>query len=108
MADSPVGICLLGSGVVGSGVVRILTEQAELLRQRTGVRFDIRHVVVRDVALHAAAQPALPWRAEGAANAAIDDPATKVVVELIGGTTTAGALVERALRLGKPVVTANK
>jgi homoserine dehydrogenase len=42
------------------------------------------------------------------ANAAIDDPATGVVIELIGGTGVAGTFVERALRLGKPVVTANK
>ena len=32
MAESPLGICLLGCGVVGGGVLKILTEQAELLR----------------------------------------------------------------------------
>jgi homoserine dehydrogenase len=42
------------------------------------------------------------------ANAAIDDPRSEVIVELIGGTGVAGAFVERALKLGKPVVTANK
>src|SRR5205807_712207 len=42
------------------------------------------------------------------AHAAIDDPRVQIVVELMGGTTTAGTLVERALRLGKPVITANK
>jgi homoserine dehydrogenase len=42
------------------------------------------------------------------ANAAIDDPASDVIVELIGGTGVAFTFVERALKLGKPVVTANK
>ena len=40
--------------------------------------------------------------------AAIDDPASDIVVELIGGTGVASTFVERALKAGKPVVTANK
>jgi homoserine dehydrogenase len=42
------------------------------------------------------------------AAAAIDDPASNIIVELIGGTSIAGTFIERALKLGKPVVTANK
>ena len=42
------------------------------------------------------------------ANAAIDDPRSNIIIELIGGTGVAGAFIERALKLGKPVVTANK
>ena len=97
---------MLGHGVVGGGVVKILTEQAELLRRRAGLGFEIRHVVVRDVPEHAQSHPGLPFTSD--ANAAIDDPRTQIVIELIGGTGVAAALVERALRLGKPVVTANK
>jgi homoserine dehydrogenase len=104
-SDVPTGICLLGHGVVGGGVLKILTEQRDLLHSRTGLRFDVRHVVVRDPARRGASR-GLPFTAD--ALAAIDDPKTQVVVELIGGTTTAGALIERALKLGKPVVTANK
>ena len=108
MTDTPIGLCLLGCGVVGSGVVRILREQRDLLHRRTGVRFDLRHVVVRDVARRAS-QPSdaqLPLTTDAAA--AIDDPKVAVVVETVGGTREAAAYIERALRLGKPVVTANK
>jgi homoserine dehydrogenase len=98
------GICLLGCGIVGGGVARILAEQAELLQRRVGLRFDVRHVVVRDPAKHAAHK--LPITTDAAA--AIDDPRVQIVVELMGGTTAAGTWVERALKLGKPVVTANK
>ena len=101
-----IGVTLVGHGVVGSGVVRILTEQADLLLARTGLRFDLRHVVVRDVAKHRAASPNLPLTTDLAA--AVDDPKVKIVVEVIGGTTTAAAAIERALRAGKHVVTANK
>ena len=109
MAESEtgnIGICLLGAGVVGGGVLRILAEQQELLRRRTGLRFDIRHVVVRDVDKHSVAAPHLRWTTDAAA--AVDDPKVAIVVELMGGTVAAGELTERALRLGKPVVTANK
>jgi len=106
MSETSIGICLLGCGVVGGGVIKILTDQAEMLWRRAGLKFDLRHVVVRDVKKHAAEHPGVPFTCD--ADAAIDDPKTRIVIELIGGTTVAGALIERALRLGKPVVTANK
>src|SRR5947207_1111428 len=42
------------------------------------------------------------------ANAAIDDPASEIIVELLGGSGIAFTFVQRALKLRKPVVTANK
>ena len=106
MTDNPIGISLLGCGVVGSGVVRILTEQRDLFERRAGLRFDLRHVVVRDPGKHAASHPNLPYTAD--AHAAIEDPKVAIVIETVGGTTAANGYIERALRLGKPVVTANK
>ncbi len=106
MTQTSIGICLLGCGIVGSGVVRLLREQQELLARRTGLTFDIRHVVVRDVARHKAAHGDLPLTSDAAA--AIDDPAVKIVIEVMGGRDPASGYIERALRLGKPVVTANK
>jgi homoserine dehydrogenase len=108
MSDTPIGISLLGCGVVGSGVVRLLAEQRELLERRTGLRFDLRHVVVKDPQKHRAdpQHRGLPLSAD--AGAAIDDPRVSIVIETVGGTAAAAQYVERALRLGKPVVTANK
>lgn len=108
MTDSPIGICLLGSGVVGSGVARILREQHDLIDRRTGLRFEIRHVVVRDPSKHAEAATKFKLPLTANADAAIDDPRVGIVVETVGGTSAAGTYIERALRLGKPVVTANK
>ena len=42
------------------------------------------------------------------AAAVIEDEEVDIVVELVGGTSIAKDLTEQALRLGKPVVTANK
>src|SRR3954453_11824881 len=104
-SDSPIGIALLGHGIVGGGVVRILSEQRELLQSRTGLRFDLRHVAVRDVTKHDGAKT-LPLTGDAAR--AIADPKVQIVIETIGGTTEAGVHIERALKLGKHVVTANK
>ena len=106
MAQKKVGICLLGCGTVGGGVVNVLTEQHEMLRRRTGIDFQIVHVVVKGQEDYPPDAKTLPMGTDAAA--AIDDPQTDIVVELIGGTGVAGVFVERALKLGKPVVTANK
>ena len=106
MSQKSVGVCLLGCGVVGGGVQKILREQRELLRNRTGVDFELVHVAVKDRDDFPANHEQLPMTTD--ANAAIDDPRSNIVIELIGGTGVAGAFIERALKLGKPIVTANK
>src|SRR3982751_1455017 len=102
--ERSLGITLLGCGIVGGGVARILDEQREMLRRRTGISFDIRHVVVRDPAK----ARALKIKPSTDLKAAIEAKNTDVVIELIGGTTAAKSAIEQALKLGKPVVTANK
>ena len=106
MAEKTVGITLLGCGIVGGGVVQILREQRQLLRERTGIHFEIRHVVVKGPEDYPPNASDLPMSTN--ASAAIDDPKSDVVVELIGGTGVSETFIERALKLGKPVVTANK
>jgi len=105
MSERSIGVTLLGCGVVGGGVVNILTQQRELLRQRTGLTFDIRHIVVRDAGKHRGDLP-VPLTTDP--NAAIDDPKVDIVIELVGGTSAAATYIERAIKAGKPVVTANK
>lgn len=101
-----IGIALLGSGIVGEGVLRILDTQTDRFRDRYGVSFDVRHVVVRDADKKRTFVKDHPVSTD--AEKAMDDPSVQVVVELMGGVDRAGALIERALKLGKTVVTANK
>jgi len=103
--SEPIGITLLGCGVVGAGVASMLNTQREMLRARTGLTFDIRHVVVRDPAKHRERAAIFPVTTD--AHRAIDDPKVQIIIELIGGDA-ALPLIERALRLSKPIVTANK
>ncbi len=100
-----IGIALLGCGTVGGGVASLLLDQRELLRERTGLTFEIRHVVVRDLK-KADRRPGISLTTD--AMKAILDPEVDIVVELIGGTSVASEYIQAALKAGKPVVTANK
>ena len=98
---------LLGLGTVGTGVVQILQQQAELMAQRLGARLVLTKVATRhpererDVKL-----PDVPVL--GDASAVIEDPEIDIVMELIGGYEPARTYLLDALAQGKHVVTANK
>jgi homoserine dehydrogenase len=106
MSKSTIGVTLLGCGTVGGGVASILLRQRDLLRQRTGIDFVLKHVVVKSKEEYPPNAAELPMSLDG--NAAIDDAGSDIIIELIGGTGVAYTFVERALKLGKPVITANK
>ncbi len=102
-----VGIGLLGLGTVGSEVARRLIEEWELLGERAGATPVLRSVAVRDVARTRGVH-LKNVRLVADPEAVVADPAVAIVVEVIGGTDPATALIESALRAGKTVVTANK
>lgn len=101
-----IGVGLLGLGTVGAGVAQTLPGNAALLENRLGIRLVLRRAADLDAGRRQAA-PAGVLTTDDAA-AVVDAADVDVVVELIGGTGVARDLVTRALRLGKPVVTANK
>ncbi len=102
-----VGIGLLGLGTVGTAVARRLIDEWELLGERAGATPVLRSVAVRDVS-RARDVDLKNARLGDDAQAVVADPAVAIVVEAIGGTEPATALIESALRAGKTVVTANK
>ena len=102
-----IGVAVLGFGTVGAGVVDTLQKNGGLLGERLGLRLALRGVADLDVKTDRGVKidPAL-LTTDGAA--LIERPDVDVVVELIGGTGAAKKFILQALRLGKPVVTANK
>jgi homoserine dehydrogenase len=98
---------MIGGGTVGSGVCYHWHRNRALLAARSGVDLDLCRVAVK--ALDEPRPYPIPARLLTTDwQAVVNDPAIQVVVELVGGTTLARAMVLAALRLGKPVVTANK
>jgi len=102
-----INIGLLGFGTVGTGVVRILLEEQDILRARVGVDLNLKYVA--DIDLTTDRGIALP---EGVliddAQRVIDDPEVDIVLEMIGGKGIAKEMMLAAIRKGKHVVTANK
>jgi len=102
-----VNLGMIGGGTVGSGVFRALQLNGGLLSSRIGVK-----VAVRKVAVKAFDEPR-PYEIPRAAmttdwREVVNDPDIHVVAELVGGTTLAKEIILSALKLGKPVITANK
>jgi homoserine dehydrogenase len=103
----PIQVGLLGIGTVGSGTFKVLQRNQEEIQRRAGR--EIRIAAVADLDL-ARARSIVGDAAQVVDDArrVIADPAIDIVVELIGGTTTAKTLVLEAIAKGKHVVTANK
>jgi len=95
-------IGMIGCGVVGGGVLELLSRQEAELAERYRVRFRVTKLAVRDPDKH---------RARGipivAASELVADPEVDVIVEVAGGDAMEPVLTA-ALAAGKPVVTANK
>ncbi|MDD3852329.1 MAG: homoserine dehydrogenase [Syntrophomonadaceae bacterium] len=102
-----INIGLLGCGTVGSGIVKLLRKNAELISRRSGDDIVIKRVLERD----REKCPELGLKPEMITQnwADIrDDAEIDIVVELIGGIEPAFQFVTEAMKQGKHVVSANK
>jgi homoserine dehydrogenase len=107
MTAAPLRVALLGAGTVGGEVVRAFVEGSRRLAPDGGRPLLLVGIAVRDV--DAARGRGLPADLLTDAPAhLVADPATDVVVELMGGDEPTHTLVAAALAAGKSVVTANK
>lgn len=104
---SEIGIALLGLGNVGLGTFQILQSHARDIERRLGAKIVVRHILVRDVRKErlVSVDPSLLTTD---VERIFGDSQVSVVVELLGGTTRARELVQRAIDSGRHVVTANK
>lgn len=101
-----VKVGFLGCGNIGSGVYRLIKEQAAAIAENEGVQFDVVKMLVRDVnKVRAGIDPAL--LTDDPAQV-LDDPQVEIIMEFMGGEQPATDYLLRALKNGKTVVTANK
>ena len=96
---------MLGFGTVGTGAYRMLQDNRAAICNKVGAPIEVVKIGIRDCEKQRIAPRELFTKN---LNEIVDDPSIDVVVELIGGCDPAGALIERALKNGKHVVTANK
>jgi homoserine dehydrogenase len=102
-----VNVGMIGGGTVGSGVFHAWQRNGALVASRLGININLRRVAVK------AFDEPRPYPIPRAClttdwPSVVNDPTVHIVVELVGGTTLAKTMVLTALKLGKPVITANK
>src|SRR5579871_3132578 len=104
----PVNIGIIGLGNVGSGTLDILSDNGARIAEKLGFPLRVAALCSRGIA--AARIPSGFDSALKTANwrDVVDNPEIQIVVELVGGTTTAREIVETAILRGKSIVTANK
>ncbi|HIP14940.1 MAG TPA: homoserine dehydrogenase [Sulfurimonas autotrophica] len=95
---------IIGVGTVGTSVVQILQENADVIAARAGVDIVVKSGVVRDLTK----ERGLAITLTDSVDDVINDDEIDIVVELMGGVQEAFEVVKRALKAGKSVVTANK
>ena len=104
--SKPLKVVLLGAGVVGSQVARIILNEGDTLEQRIGRRLELVGIGVRRMdADRPGIDPAL-LTTDLESLVARDD--LDIVIELIGGLEPARGLVRTALSKGASVISANK
>ncbi len=109
MRKRSVGVGLMGLGVVGGQVARVLTTRAEMLAEKVGCPLTLRKIKVlpqdlsRPLARELSKELFTTDDDEFFAESGID-----IIVEAIGGESPAFEYLKRALSTGRHVVTSNK
>ncbi len=107
MSNEPINVGILGFGVVGGGLYKVLTDNAESITQRVGRPVNIRKIADIDWDRPRDIEVPVELRTTDA-NEVINDDAIRIVVETIGGVKSALGFVMAAIEAGKSVVTSNK
>jgi len=106
MADV-IGIGLLGCGIVGSAITRILSLNSDEISERIGARLEVKRVAVRNLSK----ERDVPVSKELFTNdprSVIEADDVQIVVEVMGGIEPARSLMLDAMSAGKNIVSANK
>ncbi|MFO0732396.1 MAG: homoserine dehydrogenase [Nitrospiraceae bacterium] len=104
---SEIGVGLIGFGTVGTGVARILLDNAALIRRRVGIPINLVRIADLDITRDRGVKLA-PGVLINDAQAVLADPKVDIVIELMGGYDAAKRVLLDAIGRGKQVVTANK
>jgi len=109
MKKRGIGVGLMGLGVVGGQVAKVLTDKAEVLAGQVGCPVVLRKIKVLEADLARPLAKSMDSRLFTTdADEFFTEPGIDIVVEAIGGENPALQYLERAITAGKHVVTSNK
>lgn len=104
MAKTIHKVAILGFGVVGGGVAKLLTDNADEIKKYTGKSVEIAHILdLRDF-------PGSPFESliTHCYEDIVSDTSVDTVIEVMGGSHPAYEFTVMALKAGKNVITSNK
>ena len=99
-------IGMLGCGVVGSNVARLLHEDSGDFAARSGATLTLAKVAVKNLSTKREHVPESAITTD--ANSVVNDPSIDIIIEVIGGIEPARELLLSAIKNKKSVITANK
>ena len=102
-----IGVGLLGLGVVGSAVAKVLLKKADSLAEQAGIPLILKKVLVRYVNKQRMIKLD-PRLLTNQVEELLTNPEIDIVIEVVGGEHPATEYIEQAITNGKHVVTANK
>ena len=106
-ANNTIGVGLVGLGTIGTGVHKVLVDNAEVIEQRLG--FSLKLVRIADLDTETDRGIDLTGvQFDSDTEGLIHDPNVDIVIELIGGYDVAKRITLASIEAGKHVVTANK
>lgn len=100
-------VALLGLGTVGSGVVKIIEENREQIKETMDKDINIRHILVRDKSRSRPINVSNYHLTEDV-DEILNDDSIDIIVEVMGGVEPTVDWLKRALSQKKHVITANK
>ncbi len=102
-----INVGLIGFGTIGTGVVKVLRGNADVIKRRLGAEVVLKRIADTDTTRDRGVELEEGMLVSDA-DIILNDPEIDIVIELVGGTTVAKDFVMKALQNGKHVVTANK
>ncbi len=98
---------LLGFGTIGTGVVRVFQNNADVIEGRLGQRLELVKIADLDITTDRGVQLEAGILTTDVEQV-ISNPEIDIVIELIGGYEPAKSFILKAISQGKHIVTANK
>ncbi|MFQ5900817.1 MAG: homoserine dehydrogenase [Thermodesulfobacteriota bacterium] len=98
---------LIGLGTIGTGVVKVLSENREIIRDRLGAELVLKKIADLDIDMDRGLDIDKSILTRDAGEV-INDPDISIVIELIGGYEPAKSFILKAMDNGKNIITANK
>ncbi len=98
---------LLGFGTIGTGVVRLLRQNASVIEEKLGAKLTLKSIADLDTKTDRGV-PIDSGVLTADAEQVLSDPEISIIIELIGGYKPAKEFILKAIENGKHIVTANK